>query len=49
MIKYSQLKEEPKRFLAGTGPKVGEFERILPVFKDKLAALHPQEPTSCTS
>jgi len=45
MIKYSQLQEEPKRFLAATGLTVDEFERILPVFKDKLAALHPPELT----
>ena len=45
MIKYSQLKEKPKRFLAATGLTMGEFERILPVFKEKLAALHPQELT----
>jgi hypothetical protein len=45
MIKYSQLKEKPKEFLAATGLKVEEFERILPVFKDKLAALHPPELT----
>jgi len=45
MIKYNQLKEKPKRFLAATGLTVDEFQRILPVFKDKLAALHPPELT----
>lgn len=45
MIKYKQLKEKPKQFLAATGLKVEEFEQILPVFKDKLAALHPPELT----
>jgi len=45
MIKYSQLKEKPKEFLAATGLKGEEFERILPVFKEKLAALHPPELT----
>jgi hypothetical protein len=45
MIKYSQLKEKPKEFLAATGLKVEEFERILPVFKAKLAALHPPGQT----
>lgn len=45
MIKYSQLKEKLKEFLAATGLKVEEFERILPVFKEKLAALHPPELT----
>ncbi len=38
MITYDQLKEKPKQFLAATGLKVEEFERILPVFKEKLAA-----------
>jgi hypothetical protein len=45
MITYNQLKEKPKQFLAATGLKVDEFERILPVFKEKLAALHPPELT----
>jgi hypothetical protein len=45
MIKYSQLKQKPKEFLAATGLKVDEFERILPVFKEKLARLHPPELT----
>jgi hypothetical protein len=41
MIEYSRLKEKPKEFLAATGLKVEEFECLLPVFKEKLAALHP--------
>ena len=45
MIKYDQLKEKPKQFLAATGLEVEEFERILPVFKEKLAGLHPPELT----
>jgi hypothetical protein len=45
MIKYSQLKEKPKEFLAATGLSVEEFERLLPVFKEKLAGLHPPELT----
>jgi len=45
MIKYSQLKEKPKRFLAATGLTVDEFQQLLPVFKEKLAALHPPELT----
>lgn len=45
MIKYDQLKEKPKQFLAATGLTVDEFQRILPVFKEKLAGLHPPELT----
>ncbi len=45
MITYDELKEKPKRFLAATGLTVGEFQRILPVFKEKLAGLHPPELT----
>jgi hypothetical protein len=45
MIKYSQLKEKPKRFLAATGLTVDEIQKLLPVFKEKLAALHPRELT----
>jgi len=41
MIKYDQLKKKPKQFLAATGLTVDEFRRLLPVFKDKLAVLHP--------
>jgi protein gp37 len=45
MIKYSQLTEKPKQFLAVTGLTVDEFEWILPVFREKLAGLHPPELT----
>ena len=45
MIRYDQLKVKPKQFLAATGLKVDEFERILPVFKEKLATVHPPELT----
>ena len=45
MIKYEQLKEKPKRFLAATGLTVDEVQQLLPVFKDKLASLHPPELT----
>ena len=45
MITYDQLKEKPKRFLAATGLKVDEFERILPVFKEELATLQSPERT----
>lgn len=45
MITYDQLREKPKQFLAATGLKVDEFERILPVFKEKLATLQSPELT----
>jgi hypothetical protein len=45
MIKYIQLKKKPKGFLAATGLTVDEFQRLLPVFQEKLAALHPPELT----
>jgi len=45
MITYIELREKPKQFLAATGLKAEEFERILPVFKKKLADLHPPELT----
>jgi Helix-turn-helix of DDE superfamily endonuclease/DDE superfamily endonuclease len=45
MIRYDQLKEKPKQFLAATGLTVAEFQQILPVFTEKLAALHPPELT----
>ena len=32
MMTYAQLKEKPKEFLAATGLKVDEFERLLPAF-----------------
>ena len=45
MITYVQLKEKPKEFLTATGLRVDEFQRLLPVFKDKLAVLHPPDKT----
>ena len=45
MIQYAQLKEKSKEFLAATGLTIDEFQRLLPVFKDKLAGLHPPELT----
>ena len=45
MIKYNELKEQPKRFLAATGLRVDEFQLLLPVFKNKLTVLYPPELT----
>lgn len=41
MLTYAQLKEKPREFLAATGLTVDEFERLLPVFQEKLATLAP--------
>jgi hypothetical protein len=44
MLTYKQLKEKPKAFLvAATGLMINEFERLYPVFKEKLATQYPQE------
>ena len=45
MLTYTQLKEKPKAFLAATGLMIDEFERLLPVFKEKLAAGNPPDKT----
>ncbi len=45
MLTYAELKEKPKEFLAATGLHVEEFQRILPKFREKLAALVPAERT----
>ena len=39
MLTYAELKEKPKEFLAATGLYLQEFERLLPVFEKKLAAM----------
>ncbi|MEW5872621.1 MAG: hypothetical protein AB1894_25395, partial [Chloroflexota bacterium] len=43
MITYTQLKEKPKEFLAATGLHLDEFERLFPVFKEKLAVANPAD------
>ena len=45
MFTYRELKEKPKAFLAATSLMIDEFERLLPVFKEKLAAQSPPEKT----
>jgi hypothetical protein len=45
MLTYIELKENPKAFLAATGLMIDEFERLLPVFKEKLATQHPPDKT----
>jgi hypothetical protein len=39
MLTYAELKEKPKEFLAATGLYPQEFERLMPVFAKKLAAM----------
>ncbi|HLF90419.1 MAG TPA: transposase family protein [Anaerolineales bacterium] len=39
MLTYNELKEKPKEFLAATSLTVDEFERLLPVFRQKYADL----------
>lgn len=45
MLTYAQLKEKPKEFLSATGLYHDEFERLLPIFKDKLGVSHLPETT----
>jgi len=39
MLTYAQLKEKPKELLAATGLYLEEFERLLPEFEKKMAAI----------
>lgn len=43
MLSYAMLKDKPKEFLAVTGLHVREFERLLPLFRAKLAEQQPPE------
>ena len=45
MINYKELKEKRKEFLAATGLYPEEFERLLPVFKEKYTALCSPDKT----
>ena len=45
MLNYNELKEKQKEFLAATGLYPEEFERLLPVFKEKYTALVPSDKT----
>jgi hypothetical protein len=45
MLNYNQLKEKRKEFLAATGLYPEEFERLLPVFKEKYSTLWPTDQT----
>jgi len=45
MITYGQLKEKPKEFLAATGLRPDEFERLLPAFASQYESRYPADKT----
>ena len=45
MLKYNELKEKRIEFLAATGLYPEEYERLLPVFKEKYATLFTSDKT----
>ena len=45
MLTYTQLKDKPKEFLAATGLKVAEFERLLPAFAAQYECRYPADKT----
>lgn len=45
MITNAELKEKPKEFLAATGLKVAEFERLLPAFARQYENRYPADKT----
>ena len=45
MITYAQLKDKPKEFLAATGLKPDEFERLLPAFVAHYDRRYPADKT----
>lgn len=45
MLRYNQLKGKRKEFLAATGLYPEEYERLLPVFKEKYAGMIPANQT----
>jgi hypothetical protein len=45
MLRYNELKEKRKAFLAATGMYPEEFERLLPTFQAKYSALCPPDKT----
>lgn len=45
MLTYAQLKNKPKEFLAATGLKPDEFERLLPAFATQYDMLYPADKT----
>ena len=45
MITYAQLKDRPKEFLAATGLRPDEFERLLPAFARQYERRYPADKT----
>jgi hypothetical protein len=45
MLTYAQLKNKPKEFLAASGLKVDEFERLLPAFAGQYESRYPADKT----
>jgi hypothetical protein len=45
MLTYTQLKDKAKEFLAATGLKVAEFERLLPAFAAQYERQYPADKT----
>jgi len=45
MITYAQLKDKPKEFLAATGLKPDEFDRLLPAFAAQYECRYPADKT----
>jgi hypothetical protein len=44
MLKYAELKEKPKEFLAATGLTDEEFQCLLPTFEQCYVQLSPKKP-----
>jgi hypothetical protein len=44
MLKYAELKEKPKEFLAATGLTDEEFQCLLPTFEKCYEQLFPKKP-----
>jgi len=45
MLTYTELKKNPRKLLTATGLNAEEFELLLPVFKEKIAAQSPADKT----
>ncbi len=49
MLKYNELKRRPSEFLAATGFKAAEFERLLAAFREAERKIYPPELTQAGS
>ena len=45
MLIYNELKNKPREFLAATGLKLDEFEKLLPVFQTAYEKKYPPHLT----